>query len=272
MKLSESDSVEGVEEGRRRSFSDSTPLQPNALKNKRGPQTSNSYPKGRQVDGIAHTLFSIHDRLPLYQSTGEELPRIPRGLGLPLHPRTQEEEVSGSKLSRRGGRRYGGDVGLQYSGLLSLKSCSHPVRHCEKDLEPVLESVAPAQRYEWYRGSMSNIITAKTNTNCNSNDMSSSSNNSSGRNDNNRIVNRDDTDHSHDSSRSSTPTPIYEDREFSYQEGPVPPPRITVSGVISDARAMLLSGAGAISTASALTTPDVSPLHSPYRFACYDMY
>ena len=248
--------------------------------NKRGPQTigSGSYYRShvRYGDGIADNEF-IDDRISQHIWNGEN-DRHPKLSCLPPFPRSQEGEYYTSSsayvLNSRGSSRRHADPGAQYSGLMSLQTCSHPVR---TDPLPPLTG--------WYSGNSSE----------NSSVNSSTHNSEKSCHNAMDIVTRDDTDNSQNSSESVTPipTPLTDidmhsafhirgmdhvtrrtittisscsssssssnsssSSSISSSVG-----KTTVSGVLSDARAVFYSV-----TATATTTPDISPLPSPYRY------
>jgi hypothetical protein len=257
---------ESCREGRQRSFSDCTTLPPigtRGISNKRGPQTIGSNSQIKHGDGIANSEHFGDDRITQYQrepldrcpSRTHSLPPLPRG----PDPGEHYPPSSGSSHTGTQGRpgRRNLDPGFQFSGLLSLQTCSHPVRHDLSSLGCCPDITSNGNRE---RERERECRTAMD------------------------IVIRDDTDHSHDSSQSSTPTStpahtysaiaMLEDEESQF------PPTVCVgrmlnrgmlSGALSDARTMMATGTGTATASTtpntARSTPDVSPLHSPYRHA-----
>ena len=255
--------------------------------NKRGPQTigSGSYYRShvRYGDGIADNEF-IDDRISQHIWNGEN-DRHPKLSCLPPFPRSQEVEYYTSSsayvLNSRGSSRRHADPGPQYSGLMSLQTCSHPVR--TDPLQPLAG---------WYSGNSSE----------NSSVNSSTRNSEKSCHNAMDIVTRDDTDNSQNSSESVTPipTPLTDmdmhsafnirgmdhvtrrtittisscsssssssnssssSSSISSSVG-----KTTVSGVLSDARAVFHSVTATATTTpnTAFSTPDISPLPSPYR-------
>jgi hypothetical protein len=237
-------------EGRQRSFSDCTTLPPigtRAISNKRGPQTIGSNSQIKHRDGIANSENISDDRIAHHQreppdrcpSRTHSLPPLPRG----PDPGEHYPPSSGSSYAGTQGRpgRRNLDPGFQFSGLLSLQTCSHPVRH---DLSPL--GCCPDSNGNGTRERERESRTAM------------------------EIVIRDDTDHSQDSSQSHTPSALgmLEDEESQF------PPIMCVgrmhsrgmlSGALSDARAMIATGTSTATPNTDHSTPDISPLHSPYR-------
>ena len=259
--------------------------------NKRGPQTigSGSYyhSEVRQRDGIADNEFN-DDRLSQHMRNGEN-ERHPKLSCLPPFPRSQEGEYytasSAYTVSGRGSSRRHGDPGSQYSGLMSLQTCSHPVR---TDPLPPLTG--------WYSGNSSE----------NSSVISSANNSEKSCRHAMDIVTRDDTDNSQDSSESVTPNPTplndsdmqcayitrgvdhvttrrtittisscssssssssssHSSSSSSSSSSSISVGKTTISGVLSDARAMFHSVTATTTPNTAFSTPDISPLPSPYR-------
>ena len=291
--------------GRIRSFSDCTSLPPMVHKvtahshihtNKRGPQTIGSgtyyHSEVRQRDGIADNEF-VDDRLSQHMRNSEN-DRHSKLSCLPPFPRSQEGEYytasSAYTVSGRvSSRRHADPAGSQYSGLMSLQTCSHPVG---TDPLPPLTG--------WYSGNSSE----------NSSVMSSTNNSEKSCRHAMDIVTRDDTDNSQDSSESVTPnpTPLTDsDMQCAYitrgmdhvttrrtittisscssnsssssssshrssssssnSGSSITVGKTTISGVLSDARAMFHSVTATATTTpnTAFSTPDISPLPSPYR-------